>query len=323
MSQSKSLWVNQNGFKFGTSRFGTHGAETGSVKQIVHDGDTVNVMLFKNLGVRFLGIDTPEISFEFPGTNSFVSSKDPRWKDYFTSGQWKENLEIPEELMTYLERKIGDGTDVHTNHYTLADEAQKSLEDMLQNDLTLSGKKKEEFLFFLAFGNEFLDGYGRLLCYIHPDNENFSTEPPSKESYNERQLAAGYGVPYFIWPNIQPFLSIKPFAEENVKPDKFWETVNKSTKLQNAREAFKSARNRKIGVYQTDKELKLSAFELRFVSRIRNGRKTGPDRYIIDLSSPGLNSLYPPADYHLIPNPEDRLFIPKEYIPIFKMFGWK
>ena len=41
----------------------------------VHDGDTFAVRALGNFGLRFLGIDTPEISFRLPGKTAFTSSR--------------------------------------------------------------------------------------------------------------------------------------------------------------------------------------------------------------------------------------------------------
>ena len=45
----------------GRAKLGRRGDGIGSVKQQVHDGDTITVRADGNFGVRLLGIDTPEI----------------------------------------------------------------------------------------------------------------------------------------------------------------------------------------------------------------------------------------------------------------------
>ena len=82
MVNSKSLWVSPARFKMGQAKMGLHGSGFGSVKQNVHDGDTVNVSFFKNLGVRFLGMDTPEISFQLPGNDDFIHLSKPAWTEF-------------------------------------------------------------------------------------------------------------------------------------------------------------------------------------------------------------------------------------------------
>ena len=57
---------------------GLSGDKPASVAQQVHDGDTLNVRPDGDIAVRLLGIDTPEVSFAFPGPKfRFVSLADP------------------------------------------------------------------------------------------------------------------------------------------------------------------------------------------------------------------------------------------------------
>jgi endonuclease YncB( thermonuclease family) len=64
---------------------GMQGASVGSVKQEVHDGDTINVRAQGNIGVRFLGVDAPEISYRLPDSDKqFVSLSNPRWDAFLT-----------------------------------------------------------------------------------------------------------------------------------------------------------------------------------------------------------------------------------------------
>jgi len=50
----------------GHARLGRFGQQRGSIAQQVHDGDTVTLEAEGNLGVRFLGIDAPEVSVPLP-----------------------------------------------------------------------------------------------------------------------------------------------------------------------------------------------------------------------------------------------------------------
>ena len=315
-----ALGLSSRGFKIGTSIFGNHGAKMGSVKQIVHDGDTVEGRLNDNIGIRFLGIDSAEISFPLPAS-TFVSLKNDRWDAFFTSGKWRTGLNFDAGLLQNLESRIGDGQDVAPNHARHADRAQRSLEDIIQDDLDLSGKKPAEFAFFMAFAHEFLDGTGRLLCYLNSADTNFAdpevAKAVTKLSYNERQMASGAAMPYFIWPNIQPFLLGSPFTPANIRPETFWKTVKGSSKLKSARKNVAAARAAGLGVFDPQDPLRLEPFELRFISR-----RKPPTRYVIDLSRPDTNRLLCPQQYYQIPNPEDRLFIPAEYVMIFEHLGW-
>jgi hypothetical protein len=58
-------------------------------------------------------------------------------------------------------------------------------------------------------------------------------------------------------------------------------------------------------------------FELRFLAR-----RSPPDRWVIDLSADD-DRLHPPQSYIAIPNAEDRLFLPAEYVPLFVENGWR
>jgi hypothetical protein len=60
----------------------------------------------------------------------------------------------------------------------------------------------------------------------------------------------------------------------------------------------------------------LYPFELRFLAQRR-----APNRWVIDLSQSD-NHLLHPQEY-TIPNPEDRLYIPEEYLLLFKSKGWR
>jgi hypothetical protein len=46
-----------------------------------------------------------------------------------------------------------------------------------------------------------IDRYGRFLSFVHRDDRVARPRP-----YNEGLLAAGVAVPYFIWPNVAPFV---------------------------------------------------------------------------------------------------------------------
>ncbi len=310
-----------NQLKMGHFQFGFHGNTRGSVKQIIHDGDTISLNTKFNFSSRFLGIDTPEVSFNIRN-DSFVSLSNPQWTQFFASGDWKNNFPITPDLRNHLIMRIGDGTKIAPNHDKHATNATKALEDLIQTDLDLAtaqtGRTKDNFEFFLSFGYEFLDVYGRLLCYLAADEKDFN--PPKRNlSYNEQQLANGKAVPYFIYPNIQPFLKIDPFDKQNSKPIGFWNKINGAGKLQAARKAVSDARTAKKGVFDATDPLILLPYELRYIAR---KDAHGPDRFVIDLGQNGSNTILKPEKYHKIKNYEDRLFIPKEFVPLFTTSGW-
>ncbi len=72
-------------------------------------------------------------------------------------------------------------------------------------DIEALDQTEEEFRFFLAFAYEVMDRYGRFLCYVNREQRDAHHPEPRPRSYNERLLAAGAVIPYFIWPNVDPF----------------------------------------------------------------------------------------------------------------------
>ena len=297
MAVNKSFWVNRQNLKLGISAIGLHGKKIGSIKQIVHDGDTLNTRLIHNLGVRFLGIDTPEISFQLPGTSSFVNLSDKRWNDFFKSGKWKENLAVGQDLYHYFSNIIGNGKNVANNHSEIAKQAETSLVKIIAVDFKRSKRSIKSFTFFMSFANDFLDVYGRLLCYLNSSTDNFKSQKDIDEvkklSYNEKQLETGWAAPYFIWPNIQPFLSVRAFSKENVLPKNFWTIIKKAGRLHQARKFVADARIANKGIFSGSNPLKLMPFELRIISR-----KKSPDRYVIDLRDEGNNVLLKPEQVY-------------------------
>ncbi len=85
--------------------------------------------------------------------------------------------------------------------------------------------------------------------------------------------------------------------------------------LSAARRSVREARERKLGIFGED-TLRVLPFEVRYLARRRP-----PDRWVVDLRSSG-DTLPPPQRYHEIPNQEDRLFVPEEYVPLFVEAGW-
>jgi endonuclease YncB( thermonuclease family)/uncharacterized protein YegP (UPF0339 family) len=317
---AKALYTSKDGYKLGKFELGKHGAGTGSVNQNVSDGDTVNLKTPLNIASRFLGIDAPEKGlYKRPDDSKYVPITDAAWTTFFTSGEWKNGINLPPALQNHLQARIGNGTKVATNHAFHAAEATKELERLIKDDLADSGKTKEEFQFFLAFGDEFMDGYGRLLCYLHADKDNWSPAK-SKVSYNQRMLETGHALPYFIFPNVQPFLRVNPFSATNVAPAGFWALVSGATNLQKARAAVAASRTAKRGVFDASNPLILEAFELRYLSRAGSN---GPDRYVINLGAANGNTILRPEKYYSIPKAEDRLFIPAQFVPLFKENGWQ
>jgi hypothetical protein len=72
----------RSGLAIGHAQLGLHGAQQGSINQQVHDGDTIETQLDGNVGVRFLGVDAPEVSFTLPGHEGFTPIANPAWEPF-------------------------------------------------------------------------------------------------------------------------------------------------------------------------------------------------------------------------------------------------
>jgi endonuclease YncB( thermonuclease family) len=312
--------IDVNGiFKTGQFLVGMHGAQHGTPRQEVHDGDTVGLSTPLDFSTRFLGIDAPEVSFTIRTEKTFVPIGDPKWQLFWTSGDWK-NMPLDPSLLAHLSGRIGNGSNVAANHKSLADKARSELLQIVNDEMAATGKTKDEFTFFLAFAYEILDGYGRMLCYLNADRVNFvAPNAPNKLSYNERMLATGAVVPYFIFPNVQPFIRVKPFDSANLTPAGFWTMIAGSRRLRDARQAVAAARAAGSGVFHPTDGLIVLPYEIRFIARKDS---KGPDRFVIDLGNSGGNAILKPESYFTIANLEDRLFIPKEFVPLFILNGW-
>jgi hypothetical protein len=163
-----------------------------------------------------------------------------------------------------------------------------------------------------------MDGFGRLLCFLNREQPSATDPQPRPRSYNERMLQAGWVVPYFIWPNIDPFRRHGSLIDAVVQPG----TANtiadqRGSALQVARQFVRDARANHDGLFEKDDPLRLLPFELRFLAR-----RAAPERWVIDLGRNDDTLIGPQAYFH-VAAPEDRLFIPAEYVPIFVEKGWR
>ena len=301
------------GLKVGHFGLGEHGTGVGTVPQQVHDGDTVVVRAFGNFSVRFLGVDTPEISIGLPPGGEFESIGGPGWAE-FLADPFADRyglLDLAPALRAHLAARVGAGC--AANHFRHAMAAQRMLEQEVQNDLADSGGDRAAFRFFVAFAGEVMDGYGRLLGYINRDQR----EPPRPPDYNSRLLAAGQALPYFIWPNINPFRRRASLIEAVPTPRTAAAVAARESSLRQARLAVRAARAAGHGVFAAADPLRLEPFELRFLA----GRRA-PSRWVIDLSMDD-DVLLPPQRYIEITQPEDRLYVPAEYVPLFVERGWR
>jgi hypothetical protein len=162
-----------------------------------------------------------------------------------------------------------------------------------------------------------MDRYGRLLCYINryqPDEEKPEKRP---DSYNERLLQKRRVIPYFIWPNINPFRKRTSLIEAVIPAATANDIANEDKSLEAAREWVRKTRQQNAGVFDTHNPLKLLPFEVRFLAR-----RSPPNRWVIDLGK-NSDTLISPQEYYTVSNVEDRLFVPEEYVPLFVEKGWQ
>jgi endonuclease YncB( thermonuclease family) len=310
---AKAIEQLKSGLVIGHAALGFRGGVTGSVRQQVHDGDTINVRAVGNFGVRFLGVDAPEISFKLPGEKGFTGLSNVKWERYLSNpfSNWPEASPLNQDLVNDLKGRIKPG--VAMNHYRHAAEAEDELEREVSRDLEDLGQSEEEFQFFLAFAYEIMDRYGRLLCFIN----RYQPEGERPLSYNERLLPAGLVNPYFIWPNVNPFREKRPLVEAVIEPNTAHDEADKDELLRKAREGVRQAREEGKGIFSSSDPLQLEPFEVRFLADQRT-----PMRWVIDLSRND-DILINPQKYYTIKHQEDRLYVPEEYVSLFVERGWR
>lgn len=290
----------------------------GSVQPLgeaIPDGDTVGVQLDGTGSVRFLGIDSPEKAFELPLPGS-QNLDGPAWEQYltnpFANGYPAQSLEAP--LANHLRPRFAAGA--AANHHRHAVAAGEALKQLVQSDEAALGQTPEQFRYFLSFSYEVFDRFGRFLAFLNRNQPNPNVPGPRPLSYNERQLASGRALPYFIWPNVSPFRDEDTVAEAVLEPGTA-NTRAESGDLKRARDLVKQARAGGLGVFDAADPLQFEAFEIRYL-----GRREIPTRAVIDLSKND-KVLLRPQSYFKIQHPEDRLFVPSEFVPLFAAKGWQ
>ena len=218
-------------------------------------------------------------------------------------------------MVEYLKQKTGQ--DTATNHHKHAVLAERALELEVMNDMKILDQTEENFQFFLAFADEIMDSYGRLLSYVNRNQPTEASPDIRPPPYNERLLKMALASPYFIFPNVSPFYKNKLEDNTELSPLEFRKKTKLDKKLQIAREFVRKARMEdRIGIFDKDDPLRIQAFEIRFLAQRRL-----PNRYVIDLSKED-NILIDPQKYYLI-NLEDRMYIPYRYVPLFVHSGWQ
>lgn len=288
--------------------------ETASVPAAVHDGDTVSARALANISIRFLGVDTAEVTFPLPGERAFRNTGSPEWEEFLSDpfATWHDaTAALGPSLRAELEARTGPGA--ATNHRKHAEEARARLQTLIQSDIDrFAGSNSNRFTFFLRYARDVIDRYGRLLAYINVNVEDPKTAPA--RTYNERMLALGFASPYFIWPNLDPFKQQLNMFDAVPVPENL-AAVARAGRLGESRRSVDHAREQGLGIFGGEL-LRIQPFELRFLSQRR-----APDRWVVDLSKND-GVLLRPVDYHRIPKLEDRLYVPAEYVSLFELKGW-
>ena len=287
-----------------------------SLNAAIADGDTIGVHVAGSGSVRFLGIDTPEKSFQLPGSAGARRLDSAEWENYLTDPFLPQfgPFDLDNQLVSHLRTRIGAGAGV--NHRLHGDNAEQALIALVQSDVTALGQNLKTFGFFLAFSFEVFDAFGRFLAFINRNQPDPNNPGPRPLSYNERQLEAGTALPYFIWPNIDPFRA-SPLLGAAIAPRAANDVAQTTPALRRARDFVRQARANGIGVFNPANPLRFEAFEVRYL-----GRRETPNRAVIDLSRND-DVILRPQSYFRIPNPEDRLFIPPAFVPLFVARGWR
>jgi hypothetical protein len=286
-----------------------------TLSDAIPDGDTIGIHLFGSGAIRFLGIDTPEKSFDLPlvGGSNLDSAQ---WEAYLTDPFQSQftPFNLDPDLEAHLRSRIGSGAGV--NHLFHGNNAEQALISLVQSDMTALGQDTTTFRFYIAFSYEVFDTYGRFLAFINRQQPDKNLPVPRPMPLNDRMLETGSALPYFIWPNIAPFRldSILAAVPEPKTANKL---ANTSPELKRARTLVAQARTNGDGVFDPVNPLRFEAFEIRYL-----GRRDAPNRAVIDLSKND-DVILRPQNYFRIPNPEDRLFIPPEFVPLFASRGWK
>jgi len=281
----------------------------------IPDGDTIGTQLDGTGSVRFLGVDAPEKSFEQPlgGAESLNGAE---WEQFLTNpfapGLPASSLEP--QLAQHLQSRVGAGAAANHHRHALA--AGDALKALVQSDMTVMGQTPEQFGYFIAFSYEVFDRFGRFLAFVNRNQPDANVPTARPLSYNERMLQVGRVLPYIIWPNVNPFREADTVADAVLAPG----TANQIAEmgdLKRARDFVKNARAASLGVFDLADPLRFEAFEIRYL-----GRGEAPNRAVIDLSRND-DVMLRPQSYFTIPNPEDRLFVPSEFVPLFAARGWR
>ncbi len=288
-----------------------------SISASIPDGDTIGFHMQGSGAVRFLGIDTPEKNLALPGETVQRRLDSPQWETYLTDPFQGGTFGLDAEMVAYLRTRLGAGAGI--NHRAHGDNAEQALVALVEADQNALGQDLNTFGYFLTFSFEVFDFYGRFLAFINRDQPDPNNPGPRPDTYNERMLQNGAALPYFIWPNIDPFRGTSSLLDAVIAPRTANQVAEASPSLRRARDFVRQARANASGntVFDPNNPLRLEAFEVRYL-----GRREAPNRAVIDLSRND-DVILRPQGYFRVPNPEDRLFIPPAFVPLFVSRGWR
>jgi endonuclease YncB( thermonuclease family) len=266
------------------------------------DADGLAVDPLSDLRVRLLGVDLPELALPLPGGPT-AELFDARWEDFlgdaFASRWGAFAPPLTDALRAELEPRLGPGC--AENQATRATAARQAFAGLIAAD--------DPAALRLTFAVDVLDRDGRLLAHVHPGDD--------ARSYNQRLLETGMALPHFVWPNVGPYLGREAIVDAVPAPGQVrppGAPVAEQGWLEDSRAAAGVAREAGRGVWSG---LRLLPFELRYLARRRP-----PERWVIDLSA-GDDVIRHPQRYWEIGAPEDRLFVPAHYVPLFEAHGWR
>ncbi len=234
------------------------------------DGDTPSVQIT----IRLVGIDAPET--HYPGTRK-PSAFDRKLENLLKTHQGAFKTK---QFREYLAPKLTDRPG--TRQFYWGERARKAFEELAAQRLRYrAGGQIRYKNLYLTVGTQLFDQYRRLLAYVAPEEKN----PQKRLTFNLLLLQEGWAVNYIIYPNLP-------------KPED-WERVQ---------DAVRQARHQKKGFWKD--EALLLGYEYRFCVDTLLGKRSGPDKYCVDITN---GQLYAPYDYYLVA-PENRLFILKEHL---------
>lgn len=234
------------------------------------DGDTPQILM----AIRLVGIDAPEI--HYPGTqkpSAFDSALEHLLQTHRRAFKTKEFRE-------YLAPKLADRAG--TRQLLWGERARNALAELADRILRRrAGGQTRYRNLVLTVGQQMFDQYRRLLAYVAPEEPN----PHKRQTLNLVLMQEGWAVNYIIYPNLP-------------KPDD-WGRIQ---------QAVRQARQQQKGFWKD--ETLLLGYEYRFCVDTVLGKRTGPDKYCVDVTT---GALHAPHEYYLIA-PENRLFILKEHL---------